>query len=765
VKSYKKFLIVLTAFIFIGVIPNKSIKAEEREKNIIILIDNSGSMDKNDNTRLSLVAAALLIDTVDLNKTKLNIIAFGDKVTYVKRLVERPTAEELKEAVNSIKYDNQYTNMKQGLTEAVDQLKEVEGEKNIILLSDGKEEVPGETIEEHERKLKAILQIAQDMKVKINTIGLSEESDKRALSEIANMTLGDYFFAENAAGVFDVFSKVLGSINGYYTIDRFTTISGSERIVRLSSFVEEVAVNVISSNERFPGVNVSNENNENFEYKSGDRYKIFKLKNAGGEKENIIRINTTGEDTSLVIVQIKSKAEIKVNTTGYNFEIPYRVPMNIKAEVKSDKEISDLQVYIIDDGQKMLLTKESNAFGLKFEKDKPGYYPVFFIACDGNGNIIAGKYFNITVTNNVPFNYNSQLISPIYVDNDVEIRLEQQDTTKVKDAAGDIYLWYAGENEPQTFPLKFEGKSLYATINFKRSGTVKLSAQIRGVKEIGSEPFFYYLPSISSQIIKRPLIEFKSLDHRKPFKEKDNVQLMLLITKNELKKEEKMLIYDQRNNLVKNFVVKPEDKQILIDIGALEMGADYKFFIKSENADVVIGESEISTNLVILSYSEYFWYKYKVLVFIIITLFISMIGAMLLCLYKYKSGVEAYSINKEIEVSISTMKLKHGVNVFLSTQNSIAYLNVISNSVYLSENEEMDCSVGYFLLKVPKGNKFLLGISYLLKSEKIFELYYRAISEQSTMEGSPVSEIIYKSGEEIIAKSIKGNKTIKIFFY
>ena len=766
VKGYHKFSIVLTVFLFfIGLYPVKIARSEEIEKNIIVLIDNSGSMNKNDNTRLSLVSASMLIDTVDLNKTKINVIAFGDKVSFVKRLSENPTAEELKSEIASIKYDNQYTNMKQGLDEALSQLNDMEGDKSIIVLSDGKEEVPGETAEEHEKKLNNLIRTAQEMNVRINTIGLSADSDKNALLNISSKTLGDYYFVENASGVFEVFSKIFGNMNGYYTIDRFSTAGDIDKSIKISPFVEEVVVNVVSSNDNFPTVNVSNENNLRFDYKSGDRYKIFKLKNDGSGRANSIRISSADGTASSVIIQIKSKVAINVNTSGDSFEIPYRVPLNIKALVEAEKEISDLQLYIIDEGEKKLLTKENNAFEFEFKKYEPGYYSIFLIACDGNGSIIAGKHFYIAVTSKVPFSYRSQLISPIYAGNDFEVSLEQQDSTRVRDAAGDIYVWYEETNEPLIFPIKYEGGGLYGKINLKSAGKVKLSAQIRGIKEEGNEPFFYYLPAMNAEIIEKPYIEFKAESFNRPFKEKENVQLYMLITENRLTEEEKLSLYDNHNKLIKSFTVKPGDSRAAVDLVGLEKGENFKFFIRTDDSDVVIGNVEVSTNIKVMSDLGHFWYRYKVILFILIALLLLTAAAALFFLAKYRNEVAGYSINKDIDVSIPDSGVKHSENVYLSTSNFLAYLNVSKKSIYLSSLEEPDYSIGYFVLKVPEGNKILQGISYLLQGEMIFEITYRAITEQYTIEGSPVTEMAYRSGEEIIAKAISGNKTIKIVFY
>ena len=764
-KGYNKFSIVLAALLFIGIYPVKTTRAEEVEKNIIVLIDNSGSMNKNDSTRLSLVSASMLIDTVDLNKTRINVIAFGDELSFAKRLSENPRVEELKSEIASIKYDNQHTNMKQGLEEALSQLKEVEGDKSIIVLSDGKEEVPGETVEEHEKKLNNIIRNAQDMNVKINTIGLSVDSDKNSLLNISSKTLGDYYFVENASGVFEVFSKILGNINGYYTIDRYSTAGGIDKTIKISPFVEEVVVNVVSSDNNFPTVNVSNENNARFEYKSGDRYKIFKLKNDGSERANTVKINSSDGGVSSVIIQIKSKVDIHMDASGNSFEIPYRVPLNIKAFVKAEKEISDVQLYLIDEDEKKLLTKENNAFEFEFVKDKPGYYSIFLIACDGSGNIIAGKHFYIAVTSNIPFSYKSQLISPIYAGNDFEVRLEQQDSTKVREVAGDIYVSYEGTNEEQVFPIKFEGGSLYGKINLKNAGKVKLSAQIRGIREDGNEPFFYYLPAVNAEIIEKPCIEFKGEIYNKPFKEKEKIQFHLSITNNRLKEEESFSLYDNNNKLLYSFTVKPKDSTVSIDLGGLKKGDNSKFFIRTDNSDVVIGNGEINTNIEVKSALGYFWYKYKVLVFIFIALLLLISVSVIFFLTKHRNEIAGYSISKDIEVSVLDSAVKQSENVYLSTNNPLAYLNVDKNNIYLSPSEEPDYSIGYFVLKVPEGSKILQGMNYLLQGEKIFEVTYRAITEQYTIEGSPVGEMAYTSGGEITAKSISGNKTIKIYFY
>ena len=208
-----------------------NIKALELNKNVILLIDNSGSMRNTDPNKLSVVAASMLIDTINENSS-LNIIAFGDKAAAAHKLSDKPSKEVLKKELQGLKFDSGSTNLKEGIKEALSQLQGISGESTIIVLSDGKEDPAGGLTDSHMKELSSLSEQAGDMKIKINCIGLSKYADEAVLSDITSKTGGNYFPCDNPSELFNIFSKILGDLNDFYTIEQFATDTKKEKEIK-----------------------------------------------------------------------------------------------------------------------------------------------------------------------------------------------------------------------------------------------------------------------------------------------------------------------------------------------------------------------------------------------------------------------------------------------------------------------------------------------------------------------------------------------------
>ena len=756
-KRNNRLLISILLLTFVlQLISFDNVKAVEEEKNIILLIDNSGSMQKTDPKKLSIAAASMLIDTIDSN-TNLNIIAFGDKPVYSYKLLGKPSKENLKSQLSNMKFDNQNTNLKDGVKEALNQLEGVQGEKIIIVLSDGKEDIKGINLDEHNKEFEALKKQAQEMKVKIHSIGLSSGADKKALSEIANKTGGDYFYSENASGLFDVFSKILGNINGFYTIEQLITNSKTEKTIKLSPYIEEVIVKVASCQDNFPLVDVTFDTDLKPDYIAENRYKIYRFKNS---ESTTIKINSLDEKSNSVIVQVKSKAHININTSSDSFEIPYKVPLGIEMSLDIDKDINGLHMYKLEGGSKEIVQKDNNKFRFTFSKDKPGNHSVFITACDGNDNIVAAKYFNINVTDYTPFKYTNSLPEAIFTGRSFKLELSQQDDTKIKSASGEIHVKY--EDKEEVFPLKFVNGVLSGDINLKNTGKVKISAQIIGIKDKDEEQFSYFLPFLNAEVLQSPYIEFHSVSYNKPFKEKEPVELKLAVNNKKIYQDEKIKLYDSNNKYLTDFVVKPKDSMVIVKLQGLQKGSNIKFILKAERESDIKITDEINTNLRIISNGQYFLYKYRIILISFVTIIVLIVIFILVCLSKYKNYVEPYNINKQIECFITPNGYRGTENIALSTEAKRIYLNIINSNIDASTEEAMDC-IGCFSLKAPKGSPIIQGLEYLLKGEKVFEVIYSAAMEQEDSNGNPIADMPYKPGEEIQLKM--GRKIIKIYLF
>lgn len=739
-KRFNRVLIVLFLLLFIiEPLTFKNIKASENEKNIILLIDNSGSMQTTDSKRLSLVAASMLIDTLDSN-TNLNILSFGDKVSYAKKLQDKPSKEILKQQLSDIKFTDQNTNLKDGIAEAEAQLKAVIGEKIIIVLSDGKEDIKGANMEAHKKELDSIISDAQKEKIKIHSIGLSKQSDKEALSNISNKTDGDYFYSENASGLFDIFSKILGNINGFYTIKQYITNGKTEEKIKLSSYVDEVIVKIASCEDRFPSVDVMDSKGSEISSISENRYKIYKFKNS---EDRTLTISTKEDSRDSVIVQIKSKVSIGINSSSDTFEIPYKVPVNLQSVLNTDKQISDLHMYKVDEGKKEEIEKNNNEFKFTFSKDKPGFYPVFITACDGNDNIISAKYININVTDNPPFYYSNPIPEQIFKDKAFAIDLKQLDSSKLDSASGAIHVKY--EDKEETFSFKLQNGLLHADISLKNTGDVKISSQITVMKD--GENHSYYLPYFKAKVIDSPQITLCSVIYNKPFKENSPVDIRFVIQGKDkvIYKQEKISLYDSSNNHLKDFFVNPKDSLVTVTLNNLKKGNNIKFLFKTES-DIKIN-SEVQTNLRIVSSGEYFWYRYKV-VFIGGFILAALAGAFVsLCIFIYNTKVSKYEFNKKLSCRSSEGGNRF-VSVKLTNKYKFCYLNFIDGNVK-SDNLKQDNLIGHFILSTPDGNKIIQGLRYLIHKEKIFRIRYVPKLKQRDLKGNPIGPMDYNQAKAI----------------
>lgn len=756
----KKYTIIPITLFFIcfmiQALPLEKVMASKPSNNIILLIDNSGSMRKTDPNKLSVVAASILIDTM-AEDTNLSIIAFGDKAEAIHKLSEKPSKDILKKELEGLKFDNNSTNLKEGIEEALNQLEGTEGDKTIIVLSDGKEDPVGGITDQHMKELYSLSDKAHDKKVKIHSIGLSQYADEETLSRISFKTGGEYFPCENPSELFNVFSKILGSLNDFYTIEQFTTDIKKEREVKLSSYIDEVIIKVASYDNKYPMVNVTLDSQELSSNSSDDRYKIYRFNN---DKNSTIKITSIDEGKNSIIVQIKSKGQININASNDNFSLPYKIPMNIEASFNIDKTIMGLHMDKLEEGKREVINKIGDAFRFTFKKDKAGQYPIVITAYDGEGNIIAVKAININVKSEVPFYYTSELPSIIVAERSFKVELKQQDDSKLDTVYGELYIDYGDSYEK--IPLRFENGALYSDVMIKKIGEVKITTQINGVKD--NEAFSYYLPYLRASVIEKPYVELESEAYKNPVKEGDEVKLNLNIKKNLTYENENILIYDNADNEIGKFELTPGTLgHISVPLKPQGKGENLSFKLKPES-DIKVTDI-LNTNLRIVSGVYYYIYKVRV---ILISAGILLLLAVLLIAYgeiTYRSHIKNYIINKTMYYKIGIGYTEKSLNLSLKAAKkaNIRYLTLSNTSLGLEE-ENSDEAIGYFVLRYPMGTTFMEGWKYKLNKGKSFSVEYVTLEDQEiTFNNEPVAgKIIYKNGVEIKFK--KGKNNISISF-
>ena len=175
---------------------------EARFSNTVAVLDESGSMGDRDTVsgdqRITVAkqSARSLVDFVG-NDNQLGVVSFDSTARTVSSI--RPLTEdnrgEIKDEINGLSaYGN--TSISAGLREALGMLRQTEGSKSIILLSDGESDYPGDVLSE-----------LKSLGVTIYTIGMGSSADEQLLRRLANETGGQTAFRPQPGRIRQVFQS------------------------------------------------------------------------------------------------------------------------------------------------------------------------------------------------------------------------------------------------------------------------------------------------------------------------------------------------------------------------------------------------------------------------------------------------------------------------------------------------------------------------------------------------------------------------------
>jgi hypothetical protein len=746
-KKYNKVLTMFFLLTFIlQLLGAKEVRAIGEEKNIILLIDNSGSMKKNSSDKFSVSAASMLIDSIDEN-TNLNIISFGNEPKVVQELLDKPSREALKVQLSNMKFDESNTNLKEGLKAALNQLQKVSGEKSIIVLSDGKEDPKGGLTNTHMDELYSLVEAAHSSNIKIHCIGLTEEADSDTLGKITFKTGGEYYYCSNPSELFKVFSSILGSISDFYTIKEFTTDIKNDEEIKLSSYIEEVIIKVASCDNKAPLVNITENEKELIAEKIGDTYKIYKLNN---NEDKTIKISSRDEGENFVSVQIKSKEKINIDSMEHNFSIPCGVPMDIDLFL-DNKNIKGLHMDKLQGRDHENVNSYEEGFRFTFKKEKSGQYPILITAYDGQGNIIAVKNFNINVTDYPPFNYINKIPKELIEGESLKVELRLLKTIKVDNPSGEVIIDYGKSYDK--FPLKFENNNLVAEVKPEKTGDFKITAYINGT--YNNEEFSYYLPYYKVRIKDKPSLELEAVDTNMTAKQNENIELMLRVKENKTYDDEVIKVLDINNKEMASINFTKDTKGIIkVPIILSERGNNLIFKLKG-GKNLKLTES-LHTNIKVISVLEYYGKPFILPSILMVVMTFLTIAALWFLKRSYKQYSE-YSISKEITYRLKSNPIYNSLNMTLSVENNTQYLDLKGNSVTI-EHDQGNNSIGYFALNLPKGSDLSIGLKYLMNKEKIFTIEYSSIKDQMIRRDEEDTYETTVEYDKNIELSIKSNK-------
>ena len=175
-------------------------------KDIVLVLDNSGSMRKNDPRFLTKAAVARFVERVP-NEARLSVVIFDKQV--------RATPLGSRDSVNlaQFNYRGPLTDIPAAVARAIQELKRngrPGAARSLVLLTDG---VVDTGTQAQDRELtrwlrKRLVSDAASTGIKIFTVALGMGSDSRLLQELAQRTGGRYFWAPQAKDLPGIFVQI-----------------------------------------------------------------------------------------------------------------------------------------------------------------------------------------------------------------------------------------------------------------------------------------------------------------------------------------------------------------------------------------------------------------------------------------------------------------------------------------------------------------------------------------------------------------------------
>lgn len=191
---------------------------------VVLVMDESGSMLGADKERLAIEAAKLFVDMEKASGASIGLVEFSNQIsaTGLMDTSQQQNKDYIKEILSAVKYvAKAHTDTGAGLLEAVSALESAEAEhdKVIVLFTDGKTDIdagtPGRTIEDSVNDVNSAIQIAKERGYRIYCIGLNADGkvDEEMLRNIAVTTGGEYKIATDVNELPDFFNAIFANMD------------------------------------------------------------------------------------------------------------------------------------------------------------------------------------------------------------------------------------------------------------------------------------------------------------------------------------------------------------------------------------------------------------------------------------------------------------------------------------------------------------------------------------------------------------------------
>ncbi|MDD2759719.1 MAG: VWA domain-containing protein, partial [Methylomonas sp.] len=207
------FLVFYIAGLLFGI---DTVAIADSPEEIQVLIDVSGSMKQNDPDNLRTDATQLLISLLP-DKAKVTLWLFAEQTTPLSQsdAVDEAWRQQALKDSKAIHARGLFTDIEKAIDTALKNSLEAEGDKNLILLTDGMVDISKDIMvsaDSRERILSEWIPRLRQHRIKVRTIALSEQADRELLERLAFDTDGWNETAESAEQLQRLFLKMMQKV-------------------------------------------------------------------------------------------------------------------------------------------------------------------------------------------------------------------------------------------------------------------------------------------------------------------------------------------------------------------------------------------------------------------------------------------------------------------------------------------------------------------------------------------------------------------------
>ena len=219
--------------------------AQAAERDVMLVLDNSGSMRVNDPARLSISAVTDFIRAQEAD-TRVGIVTFADSPTLLQPLtpVSFETRDQLLGALDALDFSGQWTDTASAIERALYELRLNGREgvpKAIVLVTDGIIDTGNaqRDVEKGEWLREMLSAEARRNNIRIFAIAFTENADYQLLQSIASATDGEYFRALRAQDLAAVLERLNRVLERRVATQRVGDSTQQDFTTRRSSEVEQ----------------------------------------------------------------------------------------------------------------------------------------------------------------------------------------------------------------------------------------------------------------------------------------------------------------------------------------------------------------------------------------------------------------------------------------------------------------------------------------------------------------------------------------------